>query len=808
MALANTLLEKCTKLRTAWLSWSDQPRGRLFTGIIIACLGLGATAFYAHHLNGYYAIGTWLFWPVALLWIYNLVLFSSFWSMGHLVVVRLLKLDTLPTMETAVLSVSSGVVVFGMAMYLLGFTGLFNLTAAIVLPIVFVAPSIRHLLRFYRQRASQWKGPVMLGGVEGVVAFLATGFGAICLLFVYLPLLTPDSINFDAQWCHLTISQDYANAGRIIPFDADHARNIIQFAPLIHTWGWLLPMPGLTQRWTMPLHTEFIFLLWTLAGIAAAARYLLNNERLPRLWVVFFLFPAIYVYDMNLGGAADHVAAFFTPPLLLVTLRTMKKMEWRYLVLCGGLGGALLLTKYQGGYLLAACFLILLTAWLVHWRRWLRNRSDAALLQPRTLLIGAGLGLAAFVVVIAPHFGRNWVFHGNPLYPFAQDIFNSTPTVKDASFLVEYIHKDWNFRPHGTLFETVVEAFELFGTFAFKTHYLLTKDWPTYGGLFTLTLPMLLLLRRSRRIWLAAIVSWGALMMWAMTFRVDRNLQIFSPVIITTTAAMLVRVWQTGWVARAGLIPLVALQLVWGGDLVFCGRKHNIIQAIDIIASGYENNLQRRDNARDQYKRLNEDLPPTAKVIRHQCRKNLGILRDMPMDWPGAQCKYSYDELNTLQAFRDYLKKNGITHFIHIPNKRPAWNMHDEILFEDFIRNFPRKRYANLELVTITDKPLPNHQVPYKVAAIGVTGYGDGIYDLAQMIVQERLPTHLRKYPKPKNRLNRKKEDALNNAFEQVRAVLYNPRLLTPSVESTLSKEFQRVRKYDNKNLAVYIRRH
>ncbi len=61
-------------------------------------------------------------------------------------------------------------------------------------------------------------------------------------------------------------------------------------------------MPSLMQRWTMPLHTEFFIVVFSLPAIAAMARYLLMQRQLRMAWVGYFLFPAIFVYDMNIGG--------------------------------------------------------------------------------------------------------------------------------------------------------------------------------------------------------------------------------------------------------------------------------------------------------------------------------------------------------------------------------------------------------------------------------------------------------------------------------------------------------------------------
>jgi hypothetical protein len=125
-----------------------------------------------------------------------------------------------------------------------------------------------------------------------------------------------------------------------------------------------------------------------------------------------------------------------------------------------------------------------------------------------------GIAAVAGAVLVSPHYVRSWVFYGNPFYPFAQRVFASRPTTPHAAFLFEYLFKDWSWRPHGSFFENMCEAARLCFTFSFEPHYSFTNDVPSFGSLFTLTLPLLLFIRARRRLWLGALSALVSLFAW------------------------------------------------------------------------------------------------------------------------------------------------------------------------------------------------------------------------------------------------------------------------------------------------------
>jgi hypothetical protein len=227
--------------------------------------------------------------------------------------------------------------------------------------------------------------------------------------------------------------------------------------------------------------------------------------------------------------------------------------------------------------------------------------------------------LALFLLVFTPHLAKNYYYHANPVYPFMSEVFSgSTPWVPNGAFYVEHIFKDQRWAPQGGFLERLTHAARLFFTFSFTPHYSFTREWPIFGPLFTLLLPALLIVR-ERRILLAAGTACIALFTWAYTFNVDRNLQIFLPYLVCVTAALLVRLWSKGWLARIGVSTLVALQVVVGADVVFYTAQPSLQASMRLISSGFEGRSSvRYANFRALHRSIGDSLPVDARLLLHE----------------------------------------------------------------------------------------------------------------------------------------------------------------------------------------------
>lgn len=763
-------------LRARWSSAA----GLSLRALAVLALALWGTRYYARVLDRSYPVKDWLAWTLGKLWGYGLLFNVALVCLGFVIVHRLCRQRALPPLELLVMSAAAGAVGFSTAMSVLGWLGLYNGPAALALAAGCIAaggPGLaRHLVA---AREGITREPV-----RPLVA-AAWAFGAIGVLFVYLTLLSPDAMNYDATWCHLTVPQDYARHGRMVPFPGDYARNHPHLAGMLHTWGWIVPGLSQPERWMMALHTEFWLFLWTLGGVAAATRCMLGDTTERGTWAAFFLFPAIFVYDHNIGGAADHVLAFFAAPMLLAALRAARSMSAGSFALLAVVASGAILTKFQGGYLLLPIAIYLGVAWL----RRLAGTPRAE--RPRDLWLGGPLAVPVLLAVLtAPHFGTNWVYYGNPFYPFGQETWKgSHPVVPGGAFLVEHVFKDWNWRPHGTPLENLKEAVKLAFEFSFEPHYSFTKYFPMFGSLFTLGLPLLPLVGRGRRIWPGALIGLGALVVWGLTFRVDRNLQGFAPILIATTGAILVRAWDLGWVARAGLVVLVGLQVIWGGDAVFYSGHDRLRGAVDLIRSGYEGRARvRLDGYRADYRALTQALPRDARVLLHNNHLSLGLDRDVILDWPAFQGLIGLDGVRSTRGLVELWRRHGLTHVVHVPGWRPAATKQDEVLFAELrFRAGDVKRFGPLELFPV---PAAGAGKDLRVLALGLWGYRNGLYPVEAMTTHEGLPAHLLAWPAPAVPLA-PAEDAQTALLAQADVVLVGAgQVAPPAMQRELGTQF------------------
>jgi hypothetical protein len=502
-------------------------------------------------------------------------------------------------------------------------------------------------------------------------------------------------------------------------------------------------VPGLKHpalRWMLSLHQEFALFLWTLAGVAAAARFMLRDQALRGAWVAFYLFPIIFVYDHNLGGAADHVAAFFALPGLVAAGRLLERLEPRRAVALAVCMAGGFLTKYQAFYWVLPLGLVVGVGWGWGLLR-LRAAPDPA---ERSALRWVPLWLGGcFTLLVLPHFLRNWVFYRDPLYPFAQQVFSGTrPRVDDAAFLFSNIFIDGRWVPGGSTWQRLLHALELALTFSFRPHYSFSGNVPVFGSLFTLLLPALLCVRQRLYPLLGAFVGMFTLVLWGYTFNVDRNLQIFMPLLVATTAALLVGTARLGRLAQVALAPLVLLQVVWGADAIFYSSKHRIAPSLDLITSGFSGTVATRfDCFLTKYVEIGKALPPDAKVLLHMSHIHLGIDRELVLDWAGYQGLISYSKLHNTRELAELYRSLGITHLLYTPGERPDSSIQGEVLFQSLVQwlGKPVAESGGLRLLRLPAE-LPPPTPPLRVLAFDQFGYGSGVFPIGSLHTMEELP--------------------------------------------------------------------
>ncbi len=775
-------------------------RSRLSPASFASLLVCGVGVFVlGRRLNDAYPLADWLVWELLPLWGYALLWNLACVSFGALLGRLLLGDRQLPALERLLQSMMLGLTGFVLLLYVLGFCRAFKPAVAVALPLALLALSASDGRALFRELCA-WRASIAPpSSFQRVLGSLAALGGAAALVFLYLEALTPSAINFDATWYHFPIAQDYARLGRIVPFPGENHRAFPHLTSMLHTWALLVPLPRLQQHWMLSLHLEFTIVVWRLVGAAALARWLLGGRDVRGLWAAFFLFPSIFVYDQSIGGSADHFLGFFAVPIALAAARALERFDVRWCVLLGVALGGHVLVKYQGIYLFGAVSVAaLLRLLLLGGKHWLVRQR--VLPEDGLTLGGLGRGVAAmalaFVLVSSAHFGKNAVFYHNPFYPFAQKVFTSSYPKKLPGFYTEKPIKE-AFEPKQKGLRRQVWALGKMFDYSLETaNRNLTKRRPYMGALFSLLLPCALFVRGRRRFLFVAGLTTVAFLVWANSAPNDRYLLSFYDLCIGLALALIVEVWELGWPARVGLVPLVSLQLVWGGDAMLFYGKKQLTAALDLVGSGYEGDADGRLSSNGTQRDITKATPKDAVILSRNYKGLLGLDRMVLSDIRGAQDYISYAHLKDPREFYDVLRSRGVTHLMYPKGQRRPERWNNTVLFTDFFVNYgasPR-RIGKLSLAQMPKEPPPK-TAPYLVLAAGIRGVSDGVYGVEQLDFDPRGPERFSPRPRPRHSVGEAR-----SVLPNIRALIIGRRKTRGLSEAELS-QFVAVESWDGDEL-------
>jgi hypothetical protein len=472
-----------------------------------------------------------------------------------------------------------------------------------------------------------------------------------------------------------------------------------------------------------------------------------------------FLFPGLFLYDSSLTVAADHIAAFWAIPSLLALLRAIKTPDTRRGIwLSVPLAGALL-TKYQA----MSIVLFPLLAQAIHatWTvlQGLRRRAPGAW-RPA---IGPASTWGALVFLTTPHWLKNWIWYGDPIYPFLHRHLSVRPWTVDSANLFEEIFKGQQlWRPTGTVPAEIRDTLETLVTFAFRPH-----DWgfhgkvPVFGSLFTLFLAPLLFLRGSRRIWMVAGAAEVGIFSWYWSSHQDRYLQALVPWMASVVAAVAYVIWQRGIASRVALGAVITLQVVWGGDVYFipahvtAGNIPPAKATIDLLSTGYRKAFAARQKVFGNYTEISRKAPKDAKILVHDCHAHLGVDRMTVSDIGPWQGGISWGRMPSPSAFYDRMHEYGVTHFMWRPGSTAIDSLAGDIVFFTFIARYTQTRHVgDWNLSSMPAKPPPSAPWGDTLAAVFgcVEPYQHGLYTLSSLVVPtvgpRTVPPPLRPAPK------------------------------------------------------------
>lgn len=714
----------------------------------VAVLLLCGAGFFAWVMNRLYPVTHWLIWRYLTYWLGALTWAGACLCFGHRVLGRVFH-GTLRKTEQFMLGMPLGAFAFGLAIFGVGLLHGLNVVTFFLLPAAFMAFGGPGLVRDLRRLRSRLR----LGGELriGLWTIPALVFATVAFGLLYIQTLHPAGFTFDARWYHLTIAQRYALSGKVGPFPEGFWNaawpHLFSYQ---YAWAFLAPSPLIFDRLELCAHLEVVTFLVTLSQVPVVVRRLVPGARVGLTWVLFLVFPGLYLYDSNLCAGADHFAALFALPVALSFWRAYRHFRLENVALLPVFTSAAFMTKYTA---IPVAFIPSIT--LLVRGLWLTLRRR----EPRLLYsLGALAGLS--LLFTAPNWLANIIWYGDPVYPMLHKYLHVHPWVADTPSQLKILHgtsRPGNLTPVGLL-----AALEATLTFSFIPHdwYDLHRDIPLFGSLFTLTIPCLFFLRGARRvIWLYAMAM-CAVFMWYLISHYDRYLQDSLPWMVVATACTLTLIWRMGGAWRVAVAPLLILQVAWGSDVPFI-TTHNLIGdsplrfVAKFLASGFEG-VRNRLRVYEPMPSIGEAVPKDAVLMVHDAILVLGTDRNWVADL--HQCRISYGLLVNPKAIDAELKDLKVTHLAWPNSTIYRDTVAGDLAFMNYAVNYTKeKKYvANFTVAALPDKAPADDRADYDVAYFGCGNpYQAGMYHLSQL----RLPViDPGRRPRPLSRLPRNEE--------------------------------------------------
>ncbi|MCC6552966.1 MAG: hypothetical protein IT372_08090, partial [Polyangiaceae bacterium] len=686
-------------------------------------IGLPAVAlfgivYFGRTVHAHYRVEQWLFWRYAISWLCAIAWSVACLAAGHAVLKRLLG-RTLPLWEHGALSFAVGVYVFYVAMQLAGLAGLYGPVLFVALPALLFAASARPFLRTARRVVRHVRHHRRRSAPPPLWTFPVAALGLLGLAMVYFSILTPGNVAFDSRWYHLGLAEHYAAAGAARRFDEGYVIGASpHLASFMYTWAFLLPAGKLFDRVELAAHIELVSFLWTLVGIPALVRLLVprsagqgsRRSLIGLTWVVRFLFPGVFLYDSSLSVGADHMAAIFAVPIYTVLLRCWRDLSPRLCVLLSMMLAGAFLTKYTAAITLLA-FPVLAVLARAAWLLVARLRRGAEEGAPDRWAWCRG-PLAAFfggLAFTALHWGKNWIYYGDPLYPLFHRRLALRPWTADSSERWIWGYMEEQFWSPDYNWAGLTQSIKALWYFSFEPN-----DWvkfhgkvPVFGSLFTLLLLCVPLLRGTRRLWAMYGAAHLGLFCWYWVHHQDRYLQTLMPWMAAATACVIVLAWRAPTAARlpgpaiaalrAPLLGLLALQVIWGGDVYFIPGhamiKSPIKVVADLLSSGYRKDFKSREDLYEPFTTAAKHLPRGSKVVVHENHPQLGLEAMTVNDFSINQGGISYGLLGTPRGVYDLLKGLGVTHLLWVTERTRGFEtLAGDLLFYDFATNYGAKQ--------------------------------------------------------------------------------------------------------------------
>ena len=709
--------------------------------LAVALLLASGLVLFASFVDGIYPVGEWLFWRYAGYWVCSLSVACACFGMGARSL-RLLGVRGLSTLELLSIAFAIGLFEFELCMFVAGLFRLYRSGLFFALPLVLITVNLNELHALWCRLVKRRRLLGQKARPLGAVGLLGIAFGFVGLLAVYFLILSPENVQFDSRWKHLALAEDYVAYGGVRRLDEGWVFDSRpHFTSYLFSWAFLLPKSRLFDRMVLSAHLEFVtFLVTTLIALPALIRRLVPRADPRAVWAVRFLFPGVLLYDSSLAVGADHFGAMYGVPIFLVTLFAWRTLSPRWCALLGLLLGAAAMVKETTAMLLAPIPIMALAVRLL----WLTAKAPPAsgvsrLSHWRGPLLATGVGL----LCSSPLWLTNWISHGDPVYPVLNRFLNVRPWTSESAYRLKWAYEEANMWQPPHTFAGLLTSLKALFTFSF-----VPNDWgklhgrtPVFGSLFTLLLPCLILCRGRLRLW--GLVGWVhfSILCWYWVHHQDRYLQGILPLMAAATAALLILAFRTGIIARVALGLLVALQVVWGGDVYFFQThsmsKSPLKKSIDLLSSGFEGNYEKRFGVQGQFQAVARELPKHARVLVHDENSHLGLEAESIMDRFPFEYGISYGLSASPRAVYDLYRSLGATHILWAPKSKGTDSLAGDIMFFDFAlrRATSLGSPGGMRLAEMPEQP-PSATFNDTVAVFSCAGsYPTGLYPVSALRV-------------------------------------------------------------------------
>ncbi|MBI3552601.1 MAG: glycosyltransferase family 39 protein [Elusimicrobia bacterium] len=303
------------------------------------------------------------------------------------------------------------------------------------------------------------------------------GFLLVALAFSFLGTTQPE-IFYDALVYHLAVPQTYLFAGRLVNMPYNHYSYLPLLTSMLYSWG--LAIDGMYFAKLINFGVGFC----TLIAIYRWGR-VLKDRTLGLVACAIFLGTPLVIYLFWVTNS-DLATAFFLLQTLMAAWSWLQDPEKnrKMLYLAGLFAGLGLASKYT------AVFGVSILSFFIAWTFWKKRET----LRVRAFLFY----LTLIILPLAPWWARNYVYTGNPFFPYLADTLGPKGTdlnlmrgwqdeTKDASpgfRPVLHVKKMWDDATTGVANIAFNYIGPLFVSFFLLTLCALKVPWVRLGTMF------------------------------------------------------------------------------------------------------------------------------------------------------------------------------------------------------------------------------------------------------------------------------------------------------------------------------------